>query len=589
MKRLAAVLLAAGVASPLGALALPKAGPQLFCHRTANEDVPENTIDSLEQAALLGCDVIEIDLRRTLDGEIVLNHDGILERLTDGIGEVKDNDYATLEQLDLGTWMGPRFAGMHIARFEDALRIARANKVHLVLDMKDKGIGADVIQILDREGMRDQVQFGGEWEDVKKLDPAAKTPGDGTKWVQPGVSEEAILEQHRQGKFVVANFSANDHGMDLAGMKAAVAAGVDAINVDYPRLGADAVGRPVEEKLHTLILKASSGESGLRAEAILALARYRGFPLEEHFIHWLLDSDSRVSRAAAEALVMERPQPDPTVLAPALQSSESGVRTNAAWALSFLNTPMPMLVQLLLHEKDPLVLQTALLAIARRPGEVDTDALLPLLTSDASEVRGAAARALAAHQPSIAVKAIASQLNKEVAAERVVYDDRQRRGNPAFTQPEIDVITRSFRCQMEMVRALYSIPGEEATHELIQLALRPEKDFSQFNAIVSGFQLWDRIARDPQPLIDVLGSENIDLAERAEWTLTHGGPLVLPAVRAVLQGSNMPARIRAMHILAWQADQGSLAVLRTIEEGKSSDASLAAWAIAKIESMHPAQ
>ena len=42
-------------------------GPQLLCHRTANRDVPENTLESLEQAALLGCNVVEIDLRRTLD------------------------------------------------------------------------------------------------------------------------------------------------------------------------------------------------------------------------------------------------------------------------------------------------------------------------------------------------------------------------------------------------------------------------------------------------------------------------------------------------------------------------------------------
>jgi glycerophosphoryl diester phosphodiesterase len=37
----------------------------------------------------VGCDVVEIDLRRTLDGKIILNHDGLLERLTDGIGELK--------------------------------------------------------------------------------------------------------------------------------------------------------------------------------------------------------------------------------------------------------------------------------------------------------------------------------------------------------------------------------------------------------------------------------------------------------------------------------------------------------------------
>jgi len=586
MKRLAGVLLAAGMAAPLWAAPTQNTGPQLFCHRTANEDVPENTLESLEQAALLGCDLVEVDLRRTQDGEIVLNHDGILERLTDGIGEVKSSDYATLEELDLGTWMSPRFAGMRIARFADALRVARVYKIRLVLDIKDKGIGADVLRILDQEGMRDAVEFGGEWKEIKKLAPSIKTPGDGTAWVQPGVSADTVQEQHRLGKMVVANFSANDHGMDLAGMRAAVTSGVDAINVDYPRLGADAVGRPVEEKLRALILRANAGESNSRAAAIRMLARYQGFPLEEQFLHWLCDSDSRVSRAAAEALVMERPSPAPEKLASALDSPDASVRANAAWALGILHAPLRMLLPLL-DDKDPLVLQTVLLAAARMPGEVSAPRLLSLLTSNVQEVRGAAARALAAHHPAVAVKAIAAQLDKEVAAERVLYDDRQSHGNPDFTQSEIDVIMRSFRCQMEMVRALYSIPGESATRELIHLALRPEKDFSQYNAIVSGFQLWDRIAADSTLLIEVLGTENVDLAERAEWTLAHAGPGVLPSVRAVLRGTDAAARRRAIHILAWQADQESLDMLEATAHGDSPDAALASWAVEKIKSLHP--
>jgi glycerophosphoryl diester phosphodiesterase len=44
---------------------LPPKHVQLLCHRTADEDIPENPLESLEQAALLGCDVVEIDLRRT--------------------------------------------------------------------------------------------------------------------------------------------------------------------------------------------------------------------------------------------------------------------------------------------------------------------------------------------------------------------------------------------------------------------------------------------------------------------------------------------------------------------------------------------
>ena len=61
------------------------------------------------------------------------------------------------------------------------------------------------------------------------------------------------VDLQKKGDFVVVNFSANSHEMDLTSMYAAVAAGVDAINVDYPRLGVDAVGRPAEAKLADMV------------------------------------------------------------------------------------------------------------------------------------------------------------------------------------------------------------------------------------------------------------------------------------------------------------------------------------------------
>lgn len=586
MKKFVAVLAAALAAHYACAEALLPGGVQLLCHRTANEDIPENTLESLEQAALLGCNVVEIDLRRTLDGKIVLNHDGILERLTDGVGEVETSYYGDLRMLDLGSWMSDRFKGMHIALFEDALRLARERDIRLVLDMKDKGIGADVLQILQREGMLQRVQFGGEWDDVKKLYPSAATAGDATVWVQPGVTVEQVKEYHRQGKSVVVNFSANEHGMDLAGMKAAVAAGADGINVDYPRLGADAVGRPVERKLHMLMQQANSGESETRVAAILELARYRGFPLQEEFSHWLLDADDHVSRAAAEALVTARPRTPVSVLEPAMRSGNADARANAAWALGMLDAPAGLLVPML-HDEDPRVLQFTLLALSRAPGEVGADTILPLLTHPDATVRGAAARALALHQPEIAIKTVPVQLRKEMAAERIIYDDRVKRGNPPFTKAEIDVIQTSFRCQMEMMRAISAIPGTEATQELIAQAIRPDKDFSQFNGIVAGFQLWDRSAKDASQLVQALGSKNLEIAERAEWTLVNAGPAILPEVREVLDSDVSEIRQRAIRIVAWQGDEESLAKLRTIAADHGQDAELAEWAAAKIESLHP--
>ena len=276
MKQIAAVLLSVIIAGVAHAADLQPGRVELLCHRTANEDAPENTLESLEQAALLGCNVVEIDLRRTLGGKIVLNHDGVLERLTDGIGEIETNYYDDLRMRDAGGWMGKRFENLSVPLFADALRLARDKDVRLILDIKTKGIGADVLQLLQREGILQRVRFNGEWTDVTKLYPRANE--DTAVWVQPGVTAKQVKEYHRDGRAVIANFSANDHEMDLAGMKAAVAAGVDGINVDYPRLGADAVGRPVERKLAVLAARANAGERSARTQAILELSRYRGFP-----------------------------------------------------------------------------------------------------------------------------------------------------------------------------------------------------------------------------------------------------------------------------------------------------------------------
>jgi glycerophosphoryl diester phosphodiesterase/HEAT repeat protein len=584
MKRVCVVLLVMTFASVSKARTLQPGGVQLLCHRTANQDVPENTLESLEQAALLGCNVVELDVRRTLDGELVLNHDGVLERLTDGIGEAETTYSGDLELRDFGGWMGDRFARMRVARFEDALRLARKMDIRLVVDMKTKGMGADVLELLQREGMLERVQFNGEWSDVKQLYPAATDAGTGTAWVQPGVTAEQVKAYHHEGKAVVANFSANEHQLDLAAMKAAVAAGVDGINVDYPRLGADAVGRPVERKIHELEVDASSGQNPSRAKAILALSRYRGFPLQEKFAGWMLDADDNVSRAAALALVTARPQPPLSVFAEALRSEHQDVRANAAWALGILHAPASMLLALL-QDKDPRVLQEALMALSRAPGDVPTAALLPLLSNETAAVRGAAALALARHQPEIAVKAIPVQMRLEMKASLKLGEDYARRGKPELTQPEIDEISGRFRSQMKMLQALSMLEGPGATQALEELAFEPGEGFTQFDSMVAGFKLWDRIGADAQPAVEALGSSDSQMADRTEWILVQAGPAVLPDVRKALGSEKPSVRERAIRIVAWQGDTESLEILRTMLKTDEPDADLVSWAIEKIESL----
>lgn len=68
----------------------------VIAHRGASGTEPENTIRSFKKAEGLGVDMVELDVRRSKDGEIVVFHDHSLKRL---FGVEKNVADATLDQL----------------------------------------------------------------------------------------------------------------------------------------------------------------------------------------------------------------------------------------------------------------------------------------------------------------------------------------------------------------------------------------------------------------------------------------------------------------------------------------------------------
>ncbi len=76
--------------------------PLLFAHRGGADLWPENTLFAFERAAAMGADVLELDVRLTADGELVVMHDASVDRTTNGKGKVRDMTLAELKQLDAG-------------------------------------------------------------------------------------------------------------------------------------------------------------------------------------------------------------------------------------------------------------------------------------------------------------------------------------------------------------------------------------------------------------------------------------------------------------------------------------------------------
>jgi glycerophosphoryl diester phosphodiesterase len=74
--------------------------PLIIGHRGASADMPENTLAAFALAAEQGADGVELDVRLSADGNVMVIHDDTVERTTSGRGRVRDLAAAELQALE---------------------------------------------------------------------------------------------------------------------------------------------------------------------------------------------------------------------------------------------------------------------------------------------------------------------------------------------------------------------------------------------------------------------------------------------------------------------------------------------------------
>jgi glycerophosphoryl diester phosphodiesterase len=132
--------------------------PTVFvaAHRGDWLNVPENSVQGLLNCINLGIDIVEIDLKRTKDGFLVLMHDPSIDRTTTGKGNVLDFTLNELKKLKLRDHAGNP-TEYTIPTFNEILGHAKGK---IVIDI-DKGYEYynDVMNILKQTGTLNQVLF----------------------------------------------------------------------------------------------------------------------------------------------------------------------------------------------------------------------------------------------------------------------------------------------------------------------------------------------------------------------------------------------------------------------------------------------
>jgi glycerophosphoryl diester phosphodiesterase len=141
--------------------ALPR--PVVFAHRGASAHAPENTLASFELALAQGADAIELDTQLTADGQVVVFHDMVLDRTTDGTGRLTRKTLAELRSLDAGGFFSPEYRGEKIPLLEEVLETV-GKKLFMNIELKNYRTPGDelvprVCELVKKCGLEARVIF----------------------------------------------------------------------------------------------------------------------------------------------------------------------------------------------------------------------------------------------------------------------------------------------------------------------------------------------------------------------------------------------------------------------------------------------
>jgi glycerophosphoryl diester phosphodiesterase len=115
-------------------------------HRGARAYEVENTLKSYEKAIALGANAIELDVRKSKDGKLVITHDDNLRRVFGK--DIRVNE-ATLKQLK-------QLSENRIPTFEEALRFIDGRVEKILVEIKEAGYEKKVLEVIRKEKLKDR-------------------------------------------------------------------------------------------------------------------------------------------------------------------------------------------------------------------------------------------------------------------------------------------------------------------------------------------------------------------------------------------------------------------------------------------------
>lgn len=134
---------------------------QVYAHRGASIELPENTLAAFARAIEIGAAGIELDTYRAKDGTAVVIHDDTLDRTTSASGPIKERTAVELGEIDAGN-------GEKVPSLEEVLALA-AGRVRVNVEIKDPEAVDAVIETVAKFEDLDWFASGAHWDALADL------------------------------------------------------------------------------------------------------------------------------------------------------------------------------------------------------------------------------------------------------------------------------------------------------------------------------------------------------------------------------------------------------------------------------------
>jgi glycerophosphoryl diester phosphodiesterase len=158
-------------------------------HRGAKAYATENTAESFSKAIELGANGIELDVRRSKDGRLVVSHDDSLKKI---YGKDVPVNEATLSELK-------QLTDNRIVTLEEALRFIGGKVEKILVELKETGYEQSVLNMIEKESSKERVIIVSFHEEalarVRTLDATIET---GLIYTKPKKPIETALKLDAQ-------------------------------------------------------------------------------------------------------------------------------------------------------------------------------------------------------------------------------------------------------------------------------------------------------------------------------------------------------------------------------------------------------